>query len=138
MLQSPTVILGMGIDIVRIDRIREMLDRHGDRFLRKVYTAREREEIGRRADPTELLAGRFAAKEAVFKVLGTGWGQGVRWLDVEIAREPEGPPRVTLSGEADARARALGIAVIHVSIAHDAGVAVANAVAESAVPEGGT
>src|SRR5687768_17109646 len=112
-------ILGHGIDIVETSRIRKLVDDHGAHFLDRVFTAGEQRYCA--LNPKryyEHLAGRFAAKEAVLKVLGTGWRGGIAWTDVEIIREPAGQPRVLLSGECLRIATDQGIARWHVSISH--------------------
>src|SRR5207245_2299169 len=83
----------LGVDLVEIARIREILERHGERFLARVYTEAEVAYCRTHREPAPSLAARFAAKEAAFKVLGTGWGEGVRWRDVEVVRDPRGAPR---------------------------------------------
>ena len=112
-------IVGHGIDIVETARIRELLENHGHHFLDRVFTAAEQRYCA--LNPKryyEHLAGRFAAKEAVLKVLGTGWRGGIAWTDIEILPEPSGQPKVTLTGECARIARELGIARWHVSISH--------------------
>jgi holo-[acyl-carrier protein] synthase len=112
-------IIGHGIDIVETTRIREMVDEHGQRFLDRCYTAAEQKYCA--ASPKryiEHLAGRFAAKEAVLKVLGTGWRGGIAWTDIEILNEPSGQPKVRLTGECSRIAGQLGIGQWHVSISH--------------------
>jgi holo-[acyl-carrier protein] synthase len=112
-------ILGHGIDIVETLRIRRSVEEHGARFLDRVFTAAEQEYCARNAKRYfEHLAGRFAAKEAVLKVLGTGWRGGIAWTDIEILNEPSGQPRITLSGESLKIALELGIAHWHISISH--------------------
>ena len=121
----------VGLDAVEIGRIAEAIERHGDRFLERIYTAAERKLADDSGEARhQFYAGRFAAKEAVLKALGTGWAQGVGLRDVEIARSPGGAPRVLLHGAATARAEALGITSIHLSITHDRGYAAAFAVLE--------
>lgn len=122
-------VLGTGIDLVGIERFRRVLDRHGDRFLERVFTPHEREECTKRADPSRHLAARFAAKEAVFKALGTGWGRGVRWRDVEVTADAYGRPVCTLQGAAQVHLNGLGGQSVLVSIAHEGDMAVAQAVA---------
>src|SRR5215831_5694878 len=100
-------LIGTGIDLVEIDRIRDTYQRHGERFVGRVYTAEERERIAKLADPAPYLAGRWAVKEAVLKVLGTGLTGGITWKDINVLRDPSGAPRVRLAGAARARARAL-------------------------------
>lgn len=125
-------ITGHGIDIVEVARIRELIDRHGDRFLARCFTERElayaRERPKRFA---EHLAARFAAKEAVLKVLGTGLRHGIGWSDIEVVRQPTGEPRVLLRGEAAAHAVRRGIERWHLSLSHVPGHATASAIGES-------
>jgi holo-[acyl-carrier protein] synthase len=112
-------IVGHGIDIVETARIKRSVEEHGERFLERVYTPAEREYCARNKKRYfEHLAGRFAAKEAVLKVLGTGWRGGIAWTDIEILPEPSGQPKVTLSGESLRIATQLGIVHWHVSISH--------------------
>ena len=120
-------IIGTGIDLVEIDRIREAHRRHPERFVARVYTTEERVRLARLADPAPYLAGRWAVKEAVLKVLGTGLTGGITWKDINVLREPTGAPRVALSGAARERAKALGIGRILVSITHGKDLAVAQA-----------
>ncbi|MGH9362567.1 MAG: holo-ACP synthase [Thermoanaerobaculia bacterium] len=120
-------ILGTGIDIVEIDRIRELHRRYPARFVERVYTPEERGRLQSLADPAPYLAGRWAVKEAVLKVLGTGLSGGITWKDINVLREPSGAPSVRLQGEALRRARALGIGGILVSITHGKELAVAQA-----------
>ena len=96
-----------------------------------MYTPEERQRLARLADPAPYLAGRWAAKEAVLKVLGTGLTGGITWKDIAVLREPTGAPRVALSGAARERARALGIGRILVSITHGRDLAVAQALGAS-------
>ena len=112
-------ILGHGIDIVETARIRRLLDEHGQRFLDRCFTPNEQAYCSKNTKRyLEHLAGRFAAKEAVLKVLGTGWRGGIAWTDIEIASEPSGQPRVRLTGECERIAAKLGISRWHVSISH--------------------
>ncbi|WP_428940912.1 holo-ACP synthase [Fontivita pretiosa] len=112
-------IVGHGIDIVETARIRRSVQEHGERFLDRVFTPREQEYCSRnRKRYYEHLAGRFAAKEAVLKVLGTGWRGGIAWTDIEILPEPSGQPKVRLSGECLRIATEMGIVRWHVSISH--------------------
>lgn len=112
-------ILGHGIDIVETARIRKLVEEHGGRFLDRVYTQLEQQYCARNTKRHfEHLAGRFAAKEAVLKVLGTGWRGGIAWTDIEIRPEPSGQPKVALSGECARIAGRLGISQWHVSISH--------------------
>ena len=120
--------VGIGIDIIDISRVRAVIERHGDRFSRRIWTGAELAESTTRDDPLPYLAGRFAAKEAVLKALGTGLSGGIRWVDVEILRGDRGAPFVRLEGEAERQAARLGISRIFVSISHSEAQAAAQAV----------
>jgi holo-[acyl-carrier protein] synthase len=120
-LTAPAGTTELGIDIINVGRIRETLARFGPRFSRRVLTDREAAYV---RDRPETLAGRWAAKEAVSKVLGLGV-RGVGWREIEIVRLPTGQPAVALSGRAQARARQLGMGRIAVSISHERDYAVA-------------
>jgi holo-[acyl-carrier protein] synthase len=112
-------IIGHGIDIVETSRIRQLVETHGAHFLERVYTPAEQAYSARSTKRYyEHLAGRFAAKEAVLKVLGTGWRGGIAWTDIEVAREPSGQPKIVLTGETLRIATELGIARWHISISH--------------------
>ena len=113
------MITGIGIDVVQNDRIRESIQRFGDRFLHRIYTEREIEYCSKCVQPEIHYAARFAAKEAAFKALGTGWAAGVKWKDIEIERLPSGKPELHLYGEALARASAAGVQRFYVSLTHD-------------------
>ncbi|MDI3341027.1 MAG: holo-ACP synthase [Sphaerobacter sp.] len=115
----------VGIDVIEIERIEAALERFGDRFLRRIYTERERARYGRR--PAELAA-RFAAKEAVMKALGTGI-RGIRWRDIEVLPNRRGKPIVVLHGTAAARAEHLGFAHLSISLTHSRTEAMAIVVA---------
>jgi holo-[acyl-carrier protein] synthase len=130
-------ILGHGIDIVETERIRRLLEEHGERFLDRVYTRLEQDYANRNAKRRiEHLAGRFAAKEAVLKVLGTGWRGGIAWTDIEIRPEPSGQPVVVLSGECLRIAARIGIVRWHVSISHIGTHATASAIGMEAARAG--
>lgn len=124
------MILGHGIDVAEVERVGRSIDRFGDRFLQRVFTPAERAYAGDGPRRNEHLAARFAAKEAVFKALGTGWAQGVGWTDVEVVREPAGKPALRLSGAASERAERLGVKRWHVSLTHTGSVAMASVIAE--------
>src|SRR5881397_3855467 len=112
-------ILGHGIDIVETRRIADLLENHGERFLERCFTPAEREYCARNHKRYfEHLAGRFAAKEAVLKVLGTGWRGGIAWTDIEVIKDISGQPKILLTGECLRIASELGIARWHVSISH--------------------
>jgi holo-[acyl-carrier protein] synthase len=126
-------IVSVGLDLTRIERFAEAEARRGARMLERLFTPAERAYCERRALRRHThYAGRFAVKEAVMKALGTGWTRGVRWCDIEVLRAPGGPPELVLHGETARIAAARGIARWHVTITHDAGIAAAVVVAESA------
>jgi holo-[acyl-carrier protein] synthase len=122
-------VLVHGVDLIEVPRIERMLGQHPERFVERCFTASEREycEAGgpRRA---ERYAARFAAKEAVFKALGTGWGQGVAWTDVEVRRDDAGAPSVHLTGRAALRAAELGVERWAVSMSHTESSAMASVI----------
>ncbi len=118
-----------GIDLVDFPRIAEMFERHGQRFMDRVFTAAEQQYANANKNKMEKLAGRFAAKEAILKLLGTGWRGKIAWTDIEIINNEMGQPQVTVSGEVKEIARKLGIGDISVSITHTANFAIASATA---------
>jgi len=125
------MIIGHGIDLCGVARIRRMIDDHGDRFLERTYTEAEVACARRRKKGfEETLAGRFAAKEAVMKVLGTGWREGVEFKGIEILNDSAGKPYVVLHGTTAERAASLGITAWHISITHTEDLATASAIAE--------
>jgi holo-[acyl-carrier protein] synthase len=125
------VIVGIGVDIVEISRLRRTLERRGERFIRRIYTEGEREYCWAHRDPAPCFAARFAAKEALFKALRTGWTQGVTWLDVEVRRDERGAPSLMLSGRAGDLSRELGVRAIHVSLSHSEEAAIALVILEN-------
>lgn len=129
-------IVAHGIDLVDCPRIEQMIKRHGERFLKRVFTATEQAYAEANKNGTDKLAGRFAAKEAILKLMGTGWRGKIAWTDIEIANNPSGQPEVTLSGEVKKLAERLGIKHISVSITHTANFAIASAVALAESDEG--
>lgn len=122
-------IIAHGIDLVDFPRIEEMVKRHGERFLDRIFTAVEQAYAEANKNSIEKLAGRFAAKEAILKLIGTGWRGKIAWTDIEIVNNPAGQPKVNLSGEVEKIAAKLGIEHISVSITHTANFAIASAVA---------
>src|SRR6202142_1205311 len=110
------LIVGLGVGIAEVGRIKAAIERHGEVFLRRIYTEREREYCERFKNKFERYAGRFAAKEAAMKALGTGWARGVRWVDVEVVRQKGGRPTMALAGEAGKVAERLGVKRIAPSI----------------------
>jgi holo-[acyl-carrier protein] synthase len=121
----------MGVDIAEVERIQGAIVRHGEVFLRRIYTAREREYCERFKNKYERYAGRFAAKEAAMKALGTGWRHGVRWVDLEVMRESSGRPTLALTGEAAKIAQQLGVKSAALSITHTQTLALAQVIFES-------
>ena len=122
-------IVAHGIDLVDCPRIEAMIERHGKRFIQRVFTVAEQAYAEANKNGIEKLAGRFAAKEAVLKLMGTGWRGKIAWTDVEVINNSSGQPEVTLSGEVEKIAGKLGIKHISVSITHTANFAIASAVA---------
>ena len=122
-------IIAHGIDLVDFPRIEEMVKRHGERFLDRVFTVSEQQYANSNKNGIEKLAGRFAAKEAVMKLVGTGWRGKIAWTDIEVVNTETGQPEVRLSGEVKKIADKLGITQISVSITHTANFAIASAVA---------
>jgi holo-[acyl-carrier protein] synthase len=122
-------IVAHGIDLVDCPRIEQMVERHGERFLKRVFTASERAYAEASRNTVEKLAGRFAAKEAILKLVGTGWRGKIAWTDIEVTNNPAGQPEVTLTGEVEEIATRLGIGHISISITHTANFAIASAVA---------
>ena len=122
-------IVAHGIDLVDCPRIEAMIERHGERFIQRVFTQAEQAYAEANKNEIEKLAGRFAAKEAVLKLMGTGWRGKIAWTDVEIINNSTGQPEVVLRGEVEKIARKLGIKHISVSITHTANFAIASAVA---------
>ncbi len=122
-------IVAHGIDLVDCPRIEKMVKRHGDNFVNRVFTAAEQAYAEANKDRIEKLAGRFAVKEAILKLIGTGWRGKIAWTDIEVINNSVGQPEVTLRGEVEKLAGKLGIEHISVSITHTANFAIASAVA---------
>jgi holo-[acyl-carrier protein] synthase len=122
-------IVGVGTDIVECLRIGRMIERHGELFLTRVYTEREIRYCQERKRATEHFAGRWAAKEAIFKCLGTGWQRGLCWTDLEIRNDSKGKPGVLMCGAAKDLAQSLRISDILISVSHCRAYATAYAVA---------
>jgi holo-[acyl-carrier protein] synthase len=123
-------ILGTGIDITECLRIAQMIERHGELFITRVYTDLEIEYCTTRKAATQHYAGRWAAKEAVLKALGTGWRRGIGWRDIEIRNDAKGAPTVHLRAGARDVMESAGIRKLHVSISHCRSFAVAHVIAE--------
>src|SRR5690242_20968239 len=120
----------MGVDIAEVDRIQKAIERYGETFLRRLYTQKERDYCEQFKNKCERYAGRFAAKEAAMKALGTGWRRGVRWVDLEVVREKSGRPTLAISGEAAKIAKQIGVMSVALSITHTATQAMAQVIFE--------
>jgi holo-[acyl-carrier protein] synthase len=124
------VIVGIGIDVAEVKRIRAVIESQGERFLRRVFTPEEVAYCEKFKNKYERYAGRFAAKEAAMKALGTGWSRGVRWVDVEVVRARGGRPILELKGEARKVADRLGVKNIALSMTHTVEQAIAQVIFE--------
>ena len=124
------MILGLGVDLVDITDLQSSIDSQRDAFFSRVFTSDEQAYAGQKADPYQVLGGRFAAKEACLKALGTGWTDDTDWLDIEITNEPTGRPILTLKGGIAARSAAIGIKQSWVSISHVGQYAIAEVIFE--------
>ena len=112
------MIVGTGVDIAETSRLEQGLERHGERFTKRLFTRAEVAYCERFKNRGERYAARFAAKEAAFKALGTGWREGIRWLDVEVIHQPSGKPELVLTGRAQEVAQKLRVTRMSVSISH--------------------
>lgn len=124
------MIVGLGLDIAEIDRIEAAIARHGAPFLERLFTPREVAYCERFKNRYERYAGRFAAKEAAMKALGTGWARGVRWRDIEVVRGDSGKPTLKLEGVAGEIARGMGVKNIVMTITHSGNLALAQVIFE--------
>jgi holo-[acyl-carrier protein] synthase len=124
------VIVGLGVDIAEVERVRAAIERHGETFLRRIYTPAERAYCEKYRNKYERYAGRFAVKEAAMKALGTGWRRGIRWMDIEVTRQKGGKPSLELHGAARTIADELGVKHIALSITHTAAQALAQVIFE--------
>ena len=124
------MIVGLGVDITEVARIQSAIETSGERFLRRIYTPAERAYCEQFKNKYERFAGRFAAKEAAMKALGTGWRRGVRWIDFEVVREAGGRPTISLHGEAAKIAQQAGVQRVSLSITHTATQALAQVIFE--------
>ena len=125
------MIVGTGIDIAEVPRIRHSIERFGLRFLARIYTPGEMRYCDSKANRVERYAARFAAKEAAMKALGTGWNHGVRWVDCEVVRMPGGRPTIAFHGRAGEFAAKLGMKNAALSISHTEEQAIAQVILES-------
>jgi len=125
------MIVGTGIDIAEVPRIRQSIERFGDRFVQRVFTPGEILYCDSKMNRFERYAARFAAKEAAMKALGTGWNHGVRWRDCEVTRMPGGRPTMTFHGRAAEFAAKLGAKNVALSLSHTVEQAIAQVILES-------
>jgi holo-[acyl-carrier protein] synthase len=124
------MITGIGVDLVEIMRFRKVIERLKDRFILRIFTSGEQQFCNMHRDPVPHFAVRFAAKEALFKALGTGWAKGVTWIDAEVQRERQDAPTMLLHGEAQKLSIAMGVQRIHLSLTHSENMAIAMVVLE--------
>jgi holo-[acyl-carrier protein] synthase len=124
------MIKGIGTDVIELERIARVYGEQKERFLNRLFTEAERAYFVRWQDPVPRIAGRFAAKEAVMKALGTGWSNGVRWRDIEVVRLPGGKPDVRLHGRCREIFESLGAEHIHCTITHSHHSAIAMVIFE--------
>jgi holo-[acyl-carrier protein] synthase len=124
------VIVGTGVDLAEVPRIRASIERFGDKFIQRIYTPAEIAYVERKANRFERYAARFAAKEAGMKAIGTGWKRGVRWQDFEVANLLSGKPTLRLHGVAAKVAEQLGVRNISLSLTHTAELGMAHVILE--------
>lgn len=124
------MIVGMGVDIIEVARVRAAVERFGERFLRRLFTEGEIRYCESKANKYERFAARFAAKEAALKAIGTGLSRGVSWQDVEVVREPSGRPTLSFTGKAAEFAKRLGSRRASISLTHTEQVAFAQVILE--------
>jgi holo-[acyl-carrier protein] synthase len=130
-INNIAMIIGTGVDIAEVPRVRESIERFGDRFLHRIFTDGEIQYCERKARRFESYAARFAAKEAGMKALGTGWSHGVRWRDIEVVRPKGQRPTIQFHGEAAAIAAKLGAKNIALSLTHTSDEALAHVILEN-------
>lgn len=124
------MIVGTGVDLAEVPRIRAAIERHGQRFVERIFTPSEIAYVEHKANRFERYAARFAAKEAGMKAIGTGWKGGVLWRDFEVANLPSGQPTLRLHGVASQIAQKLGVRRIALSLTHTAELAMAHVILE--------
>ncbi len=125
------MIVGTGVDLAEVPRIRASIERFGARFIERIYTPAEIAYVERKANRWERYAARFAAKEAGMKAIGTGWKRGVRWQDFEVANLPSGKPTLRLHGVAAHVADKLGVRTVSLSLTHTAELGMAHVILEN-------
>jgi len=124
------MIVGLGVDIAEVDRLEAAIQRRGPSFLKRVFTPAEIAYCERHRQKFERYAARFAAKEAAMKALGTGWSNGVRWVDIEVRREKKGKPTIALAGRAREISDKMGVKNISLSLTHSGNTAFAQVIFE--------
>ncbi len=124
------MIVGTGVDLAEVPRIRAAIERYGARFIERIYTPAEIAYVERKANRYERYAARFAAKEAGMKAIGTGWRGGVRWRDFEVANLPSGKPTLRFHGQAARFAASLGVGNVALSLTHTAELGMAHVILE--------
>ena len=124
------MILGTGVDLAEVSRIKASIERYGEKFIRRIYTPAEIAYVERKANKYQRYAARFAAKEAGMKAIGTGWRRGVTWQDFEVANLPSGKPTLLLHGVAADFAGKLGVKNISLSITHTSELGMAHVILE--------
>ena len=125
------MIVGMGVDIAEVERIKAGIERYCELFLRRIFTLAERTQCESFRNKFQRYAECFAAKEATMKALGTGWGKGVHWTDIEVVRQKDGSSSIGLYGNARSCADQLAVSRIAVSVTHTSGEALAEVIFES-------
>ena len=125
-----STIIGLGLDATEVGRVSDVIDRYGERFLRRIFTESEIGYCLQRRVPAIHFAGRFAAKEAFLKALKTGWRGRITWLDIEVLRDQDGVPSLNVSGEARTILDGMGAPTVHLSISHTTEHAVAQVILE--------
>jgi holo-[acyl-carrier protein] synthase len=124
------MIVGTGVDLAEVPRIRRSIERYGARFVERIYTPREIAYVEKKANKYERYAARFAAKEAGMKAIGTGWRHGVRWQDFEVTNLPSGKPTLAFHGVAAKFAARLGVKNVALSLTHTAETGMAHVILE--------
>jgi holo-[acyl-carrier protein] synthase len=124
------MIVGTGIDIVEVRRVAAAIERHGDRFVQRIFTDAEIRYCESKMNRMERFAARFAAKEAGLKAIGTGWRCGVAWRELEVRRESSGRPTIVFSGKAGEFAAGLGMQRAFLSMSHTVEYAIAHVILE--------
>ena len=125
------MIVGTGVDLCEVPRIRASVERFGERFLKRIYTEKELAYVARKANKFERYAARFAAKEAGMKAIGTGWRNGITWRDFEVTNLPSGKPTLAFYGVAAQIASKLGVVNVSLSVTHTAEMAMAMVILEA-------